>query len=156
MSSVAVPTRTARSKFNDTSDGEGERGSEKEREGDGRGGKELHGVNVFDTLYDKRETDDKLRFPDICAIADRARCLNSRARVSEYRWDALARTLPCLLSFAGRNLPVMTEDGLLPNLMNNLRFHDLAARMAAIFRRANVISETSYNVTSYCRRRATR
>lgn len=32
----------------------------------------------------------------------------------------------CLLSFAGRNLPVMTENGLLSNLMNNLRFHDLA------------------------------
>lgn len=104
MSSVAVPTRAARSKFNDTSDGERERGSEKERGGAG-GGKELHGVNVFDTLYDKPETDDKLRFPDICAIADRARCLNSRARVREYRWMHSRERAPLFIIFRREESP---------------------------------------------------
>lgn len=60
----------------------------------------------------------------ICANTDRL--LFKQLRAGCTRANAF-----CLLSFAGRNLPVMTEDGLLPNLMNNPRFHSLASRYSS-------------------------
>lgn len=62
-----------------------------------------------------------LQLFQICANTDRL--LFKQLRVGCTRANAF-----CLLSFVGRNLPVMTEDGLLPNLMNNPRFHSLASR----------------------------